>query len=75
LSLPKISRADKKIELLDLLSKLKHAIGNVWHTHHEDTKSIARLVEVSDHETIRAEKKPEHTNRLLHELKHSSRKF
>jgi hypothetical protein len=67
--------AHKKTELVDLLSKLKHAIGKVWHTHHEDTKSIARLVEVSAHETIRAEKKPEHTNRLLHQLKHSRRKF
>src|SRR6266704_2345906 len=64
--------ADRKAELLDLLSKLKPAIAKVSETHHEDAKSIARLVEASAHETIRAEKKPEHTNRLLRELKQSA---
>src|SRR5881398_2847720 len=63
--------ADKKAELVDLLSKLKPAIAKVSETHHEDARSIARLVEASAQETIRAEKKPEHTNRLLHELKQS----
>jgi hypothetical protein len=67
--------ADRKAELLDLLSKLKPAIAKVSETHHEDAKSIARLVEASAHETIRAEKKPEHTNRLLHELKQSAENF
>src|SRR5438445_1128762 len=67
--------ADRKAELLDLLSKLKPAIAKVSETHHEDAKSIARLVEASAHETIRAEKKPEHTNRLLHELKQSVENF
>ena len=67
--------ADRKAELLDLLSKLKPAIAKVSETHHEDAKSIARLVEASAHETIRAEKKPEHTNRLLHELKQSVERF
>jgi hypothetical protein len=67
--------ADKKAELLDLLSKLKHAIVKVSQTHHDDAKSIARLVQASAHETIRAEKKPEHTNRLLHELKRSVENF
>src|SRR5213079_1638268 len=61
--------ADRKTELLDLLSKLKPAIAKVSETHHEDARSIARLVEASAHETIRPEKKPEHANRLLHELK------
>jgi hypothetical protein len=32
-------------------------------------------VEASAQETIRAEKKPEHTNRLLHELKRSVDNF
>jgi hypothetical protein len=67
--------ADRKAELLDLLSKLKPAIAKVSETHHEDAQSIARLVEASAHETIRPEKKPEHTNRLLRELKRSVENF
>jgi prefoldin subunit 5 len=67
--------ADRKAELLDLLSKLKPAIAKVSETHHDDAKSIARLVEASAHETIRAEKKPEHTHKLLHELKQSVENF
>ena len=67
--------ADRKAELLDLLSKLKPAIARVSETHHEDARSIARLVEASAQETIRAQTKPEHTNRLLHELKRSVDNF
>src|SRR6266568_4088458 len=67
--------ADKKAELLGLLSKLKPAIAKVSETHHDDARSIARLVEASAQETIRAQKKPEHTNRLLHELKQSAENF
>src|SRR5207237_4870219 len=67
--------ADRKAELLDLLSKLKPAIAKVSETHHEDARSIARLVEASAQETIRAEKKPEHANRLLYELKQSVQNF
>jgi hypothetical protein len=66
---------DRKAELLDLLSKLKPAIAKVSETHHEDARSIARLVEASAHETISAEKKPEHTNKLLDELKQSAQNF
>ena len=66
--------ADRKAELLDLLSKLKPAIAKVSETHHEDARSIARLVEASAHETIRAQKKPE-SKRLLHELKRSVENF
>jgi|SRR5882724_142183 len=66
---------DKKAELLDLLSKLKAAIGKVSQTHHDDAQSIARLVEASARETIRAEKKPEPIKRLSHELKRSVEKF
>jgi ABC-type transporter Mla subunit MlaD len=65
--------ADRKTELLDLLSKLKPAIAKVSETHHEDARSIARLVEASAHETIRAQKKPE--QHLLRELKESVRNF
>jgi prefoldin subunit 5 len=67
--------ADRKAELLDLLSKLKPAIAKVSETHHEDARSIARLVEASAQETIRPEKKPEHTNKFLHELKRSVENF
>jgi ABC-type transporter Mla subunit MlaD len=65
--------ADRKAELLDLLSKLKPAIAKVSKTHHEDARSIARLVEASAHETIRAQKKPE--QHLLRELKESAQNF
>jgi ABC-type transporter Mla subunit MlaD len=66
---------DRKAELLGLLSKLKPAIAKVSETHHEDARSIARLVEASAQETIRPEKKPGHTNRLLRELKESVQNF
>src|SRR5437763_17179854 len=66
---------DMKAELLDLLSKLKPAIAKVAETHHEDARSIARLVEAAAHETIRPQEKPEHTNRLLHELKQTPHNF
>ena len=67
--------ADRKAELLDLLSKLKPAIAKVSETHHEDARSIARLVEASAHETIRTKKKPEQHKKLLHELKESVERF
>ena len=66
--------ADRKAELLDLLSKLKPAIAKVSQTHHEDARSIARLVEASAQEATRAQKKPE-SKRLLHELKRSVENF
>jgi ABC-type transporter Mla subunit MlaD len=67
--------ADRKAELLDLLSKLKPAIAKVSETHHEDARSIARLVEASAQETIFAQKKPEHSKKLLHELRQSVQNF
>jgi len=67
--------ADRKAELLDLLSKLEPAIAKVSETHHEDARSIARLVEASAQETIRAQTKPELNKRLLHELKQSVENF
>ena len=67
--------ADRKAELLDLLSKLKPVIAKVSETHHEDARSIARLVEASAQETIRAQTKPELNKRLLHELKQSVENF
>jgi Domain of unknown function (DUF4404) len=67
--------ADRKAELLDLLSKLKPAIAKVSETHHEDARSIARLVEASAQETIRSEKEPKQHKRLLHELRESVQNF
>jgi predicted amino acid-binding ACT domain protein len=67
--------ADKKAELLDLLSKLKGAIAKVSQTHREDAQSIARLVEASAQETIRAQKEPERSKRFSHELKRSVENF
>jgi len=67
--------ADRKAELLDLLSKLKPAIAKVSETHHEDARSIARLVEASAQETIRAQKKPEERKKFLDELKQSAQNF
>jgi ABC-type transporter Mla subunit MlaD len=67
--------ADRKAELLDLLSKLKPAIAKASETHHDDAKTIARLVEVAAQETIRAEKKPERIKGLSHELKRSVDNF
>jgi ABC-type transporter Mla subunit MlaD len=67
--------ADRKAELLDLLSKLKPSIAKVSETHHEDARSIARLVEASAQETIRAQKKPEESKKFLDELKQSAQNF
>jgi hypothetical protein len=67
--------ADRKAELLDLLSKLKPAIAKVLETHHEDARSIARLVEASAHQTIHDREKPEQSNRLLDELRESVQNF
>ena len=67
--------ADRKAELLDLLSKLKPAIAKVSETHHEDARSIARLVEASAHETIRSEREPKQNKRLLYELKETVQNF
>jgi ABC-type transporter Mla subunit MlaD len=67
--------ADKKAELLGLLSKLKPAIAKASQTHQDDAHTIARLVEASAQETIRAEKKPERIKGLSHELKRSVDNF
>jgi hypothetical protein len=67
--------ADRKAELLDLLSKIKPAIAKVSETHHEDARSIARLVEASAQERIRTQKKPELSKSVLHELKRSVENF
>jgi len=67
--------ADKKAELLNLLSKLKPEIAKVSQTHHEDARSIARLVEASAHEATRAERRPEPIRNPLRKLKYSVENF
>jgi prefoldin subunit 5 len=67
--------ANKKAELLRLLSKLQPVVAKVSKTHHEHAQSIARLVEVSTHKATRTKKKPQQTKTLLHELKQSVQNF
>jgi non-homologous end joining protein Ku len=67
--------ADKKAELLGLLSKLKPEIAKASETHQNHAEKIARLVEASVHEATRAERKPESIRNLLHELKQSVENF
>jgi prefoldin subunit 5 len=66
---------DKKAELLELLGKLKPAIEKVAQTHEGEAQKIGRFVETSVHEVTRKEKRPEHLNRVLRELKQSVEKF
>jgi prefoldin subunit 5 len=65
--------ADKKVELLGLLSRLKSAIGDVSQTHAEDAQSVARLTETSAREATL--KRPNQLEKALHALKQSVEKF
>jgi hypothetical protein len=67
--------ANKKAELLRLLSKLQPAIAKVSKTHHKHALFIAGRVEATTHEATRAKKKPQQTKTLLHELKQSVLNF
>jgi prefoldin subunit 5 len=67
--------ADEKAKLLDLLAKLKSALGKVSQTHHEDAQSITRFAEASAHEATRTKKKPKLLNAALHGLKQSVEEF
>jgi ABC-type transporter Mla subunit MlaD len=67
--------AEKKAELSAALSKLKPALSQISQTHRDHAESITRLVEASAREATRPEKRPEHLNKLLHELKQSAQKF
>jgi len=67
--------ADKRAELLSLLSKLRPAIAKVSETHHQHAQRIARLVEASTHEATRTRQKPHLTKILLRELKQSVENF
>ena len=67
--------ADKKAELLGLLSKLKPAIAKASQTHKDHAENIARLVEASAHEASRAEQNPGAIRKLLRELEQSVENF
>ena len=67
--------ADKKTELVGLLSKLKPEIAKASETHQDHAEKIARLVAASAHEAARPERKPESIQNLLHELKQSVENF
>jgi vacuolar-type H+-ATPase subunit B/Vma2 len=67
--------AEKKTELLGLLSKLKPAIAKASETHQDHAENVARLVEASAHGATRTEKKPESSKKLLRELEQSVEKF
>jgi ABC-type transporter Mla subunit MlaD len=67
--------AEKKTELLGMLDKLKSGITKVAHTHTEDAQSIGRSVEAAAHEAARKDKRPEHLNTHLDDLKQSVEKF
>jgi hypothetical protein len=67
--------AEKKTELLGMLDKLKSGITKVAHTHTEDAQSIGRSVEAAAYEAARKDKRPEHLNTHLDDLKQSVEKF
>ena len=67
--------AEKKVELLGTLSKIKPAIDKVAETHAENAHSIAKLVEASATAVARKDESPERLHKLLHELKRSAENF
>jgi hypothetical protein len=67
--------ADKKAELLRLLSRLKPAIAKASQTHQDHAEKIVRLVEASAHEATHGEKKPDAIRKLVRELEQSVKKF
>ena len=66
---------DKKAELLSLLTDLKPEIAKVAETHPEDAHSIGQSVEASVHAVARENKRPEHLERAVLDLKQSVQKF
>ena len=67
--------ADKKAELLGLLSRLKPAIAKASQTHQDHAEKIVRLVEASAHEATHGERKPGAIRKLVRELEQSVKKF
>ena len=60
--------ADKKAELLRLLTALKSEIATLEHTHAEHVERVIGLAERSMHEAIRQPKDPQHAASALQEL-------
>jgi Domain of unknown function (DUF4404) len=61
-------QADKKVELLRLLTTLKSEIAILEHTHAEHAESVLGLAERSMHEAIRQPKDPQLAASALQEL-------
>jgi ABC-type transporter Mla subunit MlaD len=67
--------AEKKAELLDLLSKINPVIAKASQTNAEHAQSIAKLVKASATAAARKDESPERLNKLLQELKRSAENF
>ena len=61
-------QADKKAELLRLLTTLKSELATLEHTHAEHAESVLGLAERSMHEAIRQPKDPQLAASALQEL-------
>jgi len=66
---------DKKAELVALLTNLKPEIAKVAETHPEDAHTIGRSVEASAHAVAHENKRPEHVEKAVLDLKQSVQKF
>ena len=64
-------QADKKVELLRLLTTLKSEISILEHTHAEHAESVLGLAERSMHEAIRQPKDPQLAASAMQELSES----
>ena len=67
--------ADKKAELLSLLSKIGPAITEASQVHAGHAQNVAKLITASAHTVAGKEQRPEHLKGLLHELKQSAENF
>src|SRR5437762_8833166 len=67
--------AEKKAELMGLLTKLNQAIADASQTHGEAAQNIADSIEASIHEATRKEKRSTLLAKILRELKQSVEKF
>jgi ABC-type transporter Mla subunit MlaD len=67
--------AEKKAELLKLVSKIKPAISEASQIHPEHAQSIAKLVDESAQTAARKDQSREQLNKLLQKLKRSAEKF
>ncbi len=67
--------ADKKTELLGLLSKLKAALENVAQTQQQHAQSVAYFAEASAREATRAQKRPPLLKTALERLKQSVEQY